>query len=420
MAKLGLRNSASLLGLLLAEHENCAQVVHRYIAPTPQYRRPLLSQLLRCEVWIIVRIAIFVLASCLSCLLGQSTTDLPKPVIENITTLLQSKMAEAKIPGLSIAVGTGNKLRWADGFGIADLENNVPATKETAYRLASIDKTITATAIMQLVEAGKLDLDAPIQRYVPTFPKKPWPVTARQLLTHTGGIRTYQGDEMNSTRFYANLTEALNIFKNDPLAYQPGTDYLYSSQGYTILAVAIEGASGMNYWDYVRSNIFESAHMSQTQPDRVATIIPHRTQGYKKLASGQLANSNLADTSNKAVASSTAVDLANFAIALLSNKLLKPETLKQMFTVDPVTERLTNSNDFMGYCFAGNVVRREGKQDLQVFKTGNQQRVTGLLYMRPDKDFVVVLLCNLEDAPLTVSLARQISDIVLRDSAASQ
>ena len=365
-------------------------------------------------------ISIFVLASCLSCLLAQTTPDLPKPVIDSVTNLVESKMAEAKIPGLSIAVVTDLQLRWAGGFGIADLENNVPASKETAYRLASIDKSITATAILQLAETGKLDLDAPIQRYVPTFPQKQWPVTARQLLTHTGGIRTYKGAEMDSTRFYANLTEALTVFKDDPLAYQPGTDYLYSSQGYTILAVAIEGASGMNYWDYVRSRIFEPAHMDHTQPDRVTTIIPHRTQGYKKLANGQLVNSNLADTSNKAVASSTAVDLANFAIALLSNKLLKPETLKQMFTVDPVTERLTNSNDFMGYCFAGNVVRREGKQDLQVFKAGNQQRVTGLLYMRPDKNCVIVLLCNLEDAPLTARFARQISDQVLNGSAPAQ
>lgn len=362
-------------------------------------------------------ISIFVLASCLCCLSGQAAPDLPKPVIDSVSSLIQSKMTEAKIPGLSIAVVIDDQLRWATGFGTADLENNVPATRETAYRLASIDKSITATAIMQLAEAGKLDLDAPIQRYVPTFPQKQWPVTARQLLTHTGGIRTYKGAEMDSTLFYANLTDALNVFKDDPLAYQPGTDYLYSSQGYTILAVAIEGASGMNYWDYVRGHIFEPAHMDHTQPDRVATIIPHRTQGYKKLADGQLVNSNLADTSNKAVASSTAVDLANFAIALLAGKLVKPETVKQMFKVDPVTERLTNSNDFMGYSFAGNVIRSEGKQDLQVYKAGNQQRVTGLLYMRPGKKCVIVLLCNLEDAPLTVRLARQISDLVLSGSA---
>lgn len=365
-------------------------------------------------------ISIYLLASCLSCVSAQTAPDLPKPVIDSVTNLVESKMTEAKIPGLSITVVTDLQLRWATGFGIADLENNVPATKETAYRLASIDKSITATAIMQLAEAGKLDLDAPIQRYVPTFPQKQWPVTARQLLTHTGGIRTYKGAEMDSTRFYANLTDALNVFKDDPLAYQPGTDYLYSSQGYTILAVAIEGASGMKYWDYVQSHIFEPAHMDHTQPDRVATIIPHRTQGYKKLANGQLVNSDLADTSNKAVASSTAVDLANFAIALLSGKLVKPETVKQMFKVDPVTERLTSSNDFMGYSVAGNVIRREGKQDLQVFKAGNQQRVTGLLYMRPEKKCVIVLLCNLEDAPLTARLARQISDLVLSGSAAAE
>jgi CubicO group peptidase (beta-lactamase class C family) len=346
---------------------------------------------------------------------AELNSGLPRERIELISGVVKSQMAQAKIPGLSIAVATDLKLQWETGFGTADLENSVPATPETMYRLASITKSITAVAVMQLVEAGKLDLDAPIQRYVPTFPKKRWPVTPRRLLTHTAGIRTYKTGEMESTRYYPTLTEALNIFKNDPLEYRPGTSYIYSSEGYTLLAVAVEGASGMNYFDYVRQHIFEPAGMDHAQPDRVAAIIPHRTQGYKKLPNGELVNSDLADTSVKAVVSTTAGNLTKFAIALLSGKLVRPETVEKMFIADPVTERKTNGG-VMGYSFGFNVTAREGSRDLQVFKAGNQQRVSGLLYMRPDRKCVVTMLCNLENAPLTARLARQISDNALGET----
>lgn len=275
-----------------------------------------------------------------------------------------------------------------------------------------VERVNGAIAFRQLVEAGKLDLDAPIQRYVPTFPQKQWPITARLLLTHTGGIRSYKPGEMESTRYYPTLTEALNVFKDDPLEYQPGTKQLYSSEGYTMLAVAVEDASGMNYFDYIRQHILEPAGMTRAVPDRVTDIMPHRTQRYKKLPNGELVNSGLADTSSKAVVSSTASDLARFAITLLSGKLVKPETVEQMFRLDPVTARRTPGG-LMGYSFGFNVIPGENKLDLQVFKAGNQQRVTGLLYMRPELPYALVMLCNLEDAPLSVKLADQISDIVL-------
>lgn len=336
---------------------------------------------------------------------------LPRNVIERVDQLVAGQMSRAKIPGLSIAIVTDLKLRWANGYGTADLENGVPATKETNYRLASISKTITAAAILQLVENGKLDLDAPIQRYVPTFPKKPWPVTARQLLGHVAGIRTYKPGEMENTHHYATLTEALTVFKDDPLEFQPGTSYLYSSEGYTILAVAVEGASGMNYFDYVRTHIFVPAGMEGARAESVSAIIPHRTQGYRKLPSGELVNSDLADMSSKAVTCATVGDLAKFAIAFLSGKLVSQETVADMFKVYPVTQRQIPGGA-MGYGMGWNVGPRQGNKELEVYKAGNQQRVTGLLYMRPERRCVVAILCNLEDAPLTVRFAREISDLL--------
>src|SRR5689334_15287943 len=98
-------------------------------------------------------------------------------------------MSRLNIPGLSIAVVTDHQLRWQQGYGLADIENFVPAKAVTVYRLASVSKPITATAVMQLVERGKIELDAPVQKYVPTFPQKAYPVTVRDVLRHTSGIR---------------------------------------------------------------------------------------------------------------------------------------------------------------------------------------------------------------------------------------
>ena len=101
-------------------------------------------------------------------------------------------MASTHVPGLSAAVVEDGRFEWAAGFAMADLENNVPATEHTLYRLASISKSLTATAAMQLFERGQLDLDAPVQKYCPSFPQKPWPITTRQVMAHLSGIRHYK------------------------------------------------------------------------------------------------------------------------------------------------------------------------------------------------------------------------------------
>ena len=153
-------------------------------------------------------------------------------------------MTRLGIPGLSAAVVTERRLRWSSAYGMADLENFVPATTETVYRLASVTKPITATAVLQLVEAGKVDLDAPIQRYVPAFPEKQWPVTVRHLLSHQAGIRNWTDEEFHNTRHFASIAESLAVFKDDPLLFEPGTRTQYTSLGYNLMGAVVEGVSG--------------------------------------------------------------------------------------------------------------------------------------------------------------------------------
>src|SRR6202162_789829 len=150
--------------------------------------------------------------------------------LARIDAAVSKFMASTHVPGMSVAVVENGEYEWAQGFGFADLENNVPATEHTLYRLASISKSLTATAAMQLFERGQLDLDAPVQKYCPSFPQKPWPITTRQVMGHLAGIRHYKSGsqddpEVGNTKHFEKQIEAgLNFFKQDPLLSPPRTE----------------------------------------------------------------------------------------------------------------------------------------------------------------------------------------------------
>src|SRR5215472_3563 len=264
-----------------------------------------------------MRLETRVVAFLIPALVCAQPTKLPVEKIRKIEQVVSSEMARSTIPGLTVAIASSAGLDWSNGYGMADLENLVPATALTEIRLGSISKPITATAVMQLVERHKIDLDAPIEQYVPAFPKKQWPVTIRELLGHLGGIRHYVGDaELDSTRHYTDLTEPLNIFKNDALLSEPGTTYSYSSYGFNLLGAAVEGASGEKFVDYLRAHVFKPAAMDHAGPDDLYAIIPHRARGYRLSAAQRLENCSLADTSNKIPGGgmlATPGDLVNFA-----------------------------------------------------------------------------------------------------------
>ena len=264
-----------------------------------------------------------------------------------IASAISKFMADTKAPGISAAVVQDGEFVWAAGFGMADLENSVPATSQTLYRLASISKTFTATAAMQLWEHGKLDLDVPVQKYCPAFPQKPWPITTRQLLGHLGGIRYYNvpefpysesesDPEVGNTRHFENGIEAgLKFFANDPLVAQPGTHFNYSGQGYILAGCAIEGASGEKYADYVRESVLVPAGMLQTRPDDRLAIIPLRTRFYSKDKSGAVVNAEFLDSSYKVPSGgwlSSAQEMARFEVAILTDRLIKRATRDIMWT----------------------------------------------------------------------------------------
>ena len=179
---------------------------------------------------------------------GQSASIVAEKRIQ-LETAISRFMAANSIPGISVAIVENGAEEWSAGFGSADLENFVPATSHTLYRIASISKSITATATMLLWQQGKLDLDAPLQKYCSAFPRTDTPITIRELLGHLGGIRYYKSDsqddpEVGNTKHFLNpIQGGIDFFKNDPLVAKPGTEFHYSTQGYTLVGCAIEGAA---------------------------------------------------------------------------------------------------------------------------------------------------------------------------------
>jgi serine beta-lactamase-like protein LACTB len=361
-------------------------------------------------------IAIYLLILASTPLPTSNAATLSTTKMETIEATLSSERSRWKAPGLSAAVIVDQHLVWSRGFGLADLEQQVPAMPATVYRIASISKTITAIAIMQLAEQAKLDLDEPIQHYCPTFPEKPWPITARQLLAHLGGVRGYLSpDELYNTHHYTNVVEPLALFKDDPLQFEPGTQFSYTTYGYTILGCAIEGASRMAYVDYVRDHIIQPAGMNHTRPDDVYAIIANRAQSYRKAPDGEIQNAPLTDTSYKIPGGgwcSTAEDLARFAVAVQTDGLVAKDTLEQMFT----RQKTRDGHDIL-FGLGWAIGERNGQRE--VWHTGGLQGVSTILYMRPEQGFAAVLLLNvngLSTSPATapvLALARQLAEIVL-------
>ena len=351
-------------------------------------------------------------------------TTLPPEAAAEIDQLVRERQATAKIPGLSVAIAFGNAIAYSKGFGAADLENGLTVTPSTRFRTASVAKPMTATAVMQLVEAGRIRLDAPIQEACPAFPAKPWPVTARQILGHLAGIRHYKPSESAGTSHYFSIEDSLTIFKNDPLLHEPGMKYLYSTFGYSVLGCAIEGAARTSYEQYMRDHIWQPAGMTRTRLDRIWDIVPERARPYQLLTAeawktlpaaakmiatpDTIYNGPFHDTSMKVPGGgllSTAEDLVRFGLATMHAQLVRKESLEQMWT-----EGKTTSGEPTGYGLGWGVIpAQEGVR--RMTHSGNQVGASSVLHVLPEVGLTYAIMTNLEDAELG-PLSRGIAQIL--------
>ena len=299
---------------------------------------------------------------------------------------------------MSVAVAVDGNVVWAEGFGLADLEQCVPATPRTKFRIGSTSKPLTSAGAALLYDQKRLDLDAHIQRYVPSFPDKGYIITTRQLLGHLAGIRTYDaadGDKENQETYHS-VAESLKRFKDDPLVAPPGTKWRYSSYGYVLASAAIEGASGQDFLGFMHDKLFVPLGMQNTVADEPDKVIPNRARWYNLRNDGSYRNSPYADLSYKWAAGgflSTAEDLVRFGSALLKPGFLKHETLEMIFSCQK-----TSSGEKTKYGLGWEIHDAgEGEVERRFEHSGGATGSSSFLIIYPDQRVVIAWLLNSDD-----------------------
>ena len=311
--------------------------------------------------------------------------------IQIIERFVNTNMKNLKIPSLAIGFYKDDFI-WSKGFGFADLENRVPATSETLFRAASVTKSMTAVGILKLAEDGKINLDDEVQKYVPYFPKKKWPVTIRYLLGHLSGISHYHGTDADAIQKHYNTRQSIAIFKDWELEAEPGTKYIYSSYGYNLLGAVIEGASGQSYAEYMTENVWKPLGMNHTRMDIAEEIIPNRASVYR-IRGGEIKNDEFVDISSRFAAGgvlTTVRDMLNFSCGLDNGGVLSLKAQERMYD-----SLQTKDGRFTGYGMGWMTGYLSGFWI--VSHRGRQAGSTTNLLRFPNKKFAAFVVSNTRD-----------------------
>ena len=302
--------------------------------------------------------------------------------------------------GLSALVMLGGETVIAENLGYADLEHRVPVTNETRFGVASITKAFTGLSLLKLREAGRIDLDAPIQRYVPAFPVKAGGViTPRLLAGHLAGIRHW-GQERNATlyaRHFDDINDVITLFKDDTLVAPPGTKASYSSYGYNLIGAAIQSASGVKYQDYVNREIISRLGLKNTGFDDVRRVLPNRARRYSYFDPWTFAvDSNAVyrvpdwDYSHNPAGGnmySTAADLARFGRSIEHPGFLTKESLDLL-------SRRPRVGAVQGTMSFGFFVSDSTSPHRLLSIGGSNAGLQSGLSVYPEEDLIVVVLAN--------------------------
>ena len=248
--------------------------------------------------------------------------------------ILQKLIDDQRVPGLAITVRKNNAVFFEKGYGYADVEQQIPIDPQnTIFRIASVSKPIAAAALATMVEDGQMDLDASIYKFLPYFPKKKFDITVRQLAGHTAGIRGYRGGEYGLNRPMANK-EALALFQEDDLLFEPGKGFQYTSFDWVLISLAMQEVSGIPFADYVQEKILGPYGLKNTLPEIPGELPPNCTTFYSRGKLGYRMAIPVNNTYKLAGGGylSTSADIALFGQVYLDAKFRENKIQSQFLT----------------------------------------------------------------------------------------
>jgi CubicO group peptidase (beta-lactamase class C family) len=312
---------------------------------------------------------------------------------------VNGEMRAEKIPGLALAIVRDGKIVKSQGYGLANIELDVAVKPETIFQTGSVGKQFTATAVMMLVEEGKIHLDHPIGKYLPDSPASWNNVTVRNLLTHTSGVPDYESDSLaKKGAAFINLRndytedELFAKFSGLPLDFPPGSKWSYSNSGYVLLGILIHKVAGQFYGDLLQERIFQPLGMTSTRIISEADIIPNRAAGYR-LVNGEIKNqewvSPMLNTTADGALYTSVLDMAKWDAALYTEKLLKKGSLDQMWSAVRLNDGKTAP-----YGFGWDVTQVNGHRLIE--HGGAWQGFTTQISRYVDDRFTVIVLTNLD------------------------
>jgi len=339
----------------------------------------------------------------------------PDDRIQEATDVLDTYIDTTEVPSISGAVAVNGEIVWTGAFGHADLTHRVPATDSTRYRIASISKPFASTLALMLAEEGRLDLDAPIRSYLPLFPEKRAPITTRHLLSHTAGIRHYEGEEFRSDTRYESRLGPIAIFADAPLEHEPGTTFSYSTYGFTLASAVLEAAADSSFLELLDARIADPLGLNTLVPERTERVIPNKASFYlvesDSGATGDttVENAPFVDNSNKWAGGgllATPADVTRFVLGLLHGDLLPKDRVEELFAPEAQIE------DESHHYSLGWFVDEDDQGRRRVWHTGGAMGGSGIVAFLPDREMVITTLANASSVPHS-DLAKKMSEILL-------
>ncbi len=316
----------------------------------------------------------------------------PAAMSDEVDDFVIERMSGQKIPGLSLGIVRDGKVLKAQGYGLANVEHNVRAKRDTVYQSGSVGKQFTATAVMLLVEDGKLKLDEPIGSYLPGTPESWKAMTVRHLLTHTGGLSGFY-DEVDLRKDYTEDERLQMAFQSSP-DFTPGEKMQYSNTGYMVLGILVSKVSGEFYGEVLRKRVFEPLGMKTARVISEADIIPNRAAGYR-FVNGELKNqewvSETVNTTGDGSLYLSIDDLIRWDAALYTERILKKSSLEAMWT-----PAVTSDGKTTDYGFGWNLETVNGSRLIQ--HGGAWQGFTSCIKRYVDDRLTIIVLTNLAGA----------------------